>query len=205
VIRTSRVVVLCSLLCVPSLAAVQDAQEVCVEMPANVRVEPMLQPIVSSLLRQSETFRNQCRTIARTHAVRVEIRSAMPRALGSTPRAHATITRYEFGLIRAVIEVPVGGEYAELLPHEFEHVIEIIEGIDLAERADHGDGVLEVGQGTFETTRAREAGHAASREVYGDTDEALRRTGRQIGRVWRAICARAAAGQARSAGPPSRR
>jgi hypothetical protein len=207
VIRKSRVVVLCIGLSIVLTAsgAARDPKIACGELPSNILVEPLLQSAVMSLMRQSETFRRQCVTIAAARRFRVRIVSVSPRSLVSSARAHATFTRYEYGMVRAVIEIPIASDYAELIPHEFEHVIEMIEGIDHAQRAgSSGSGVVEVERGSFETARATEAGLAASREVHGNTDEAVRRTGRQIGRVWRAISARAVPDGGGRAGPASR-
>jgi hypothetical protein len=203
VIRKSRVVVLCIGLSIvlTTSGAAQHPKIGCGELPSNIQVEPLLQSEVLLLLRRSETFRRQCVTIAAARRFRVRIVAVTPRSLVSSVRAHATITRYEHGTVRAVIEIPIASDYAELIPHEFEHVIEMIEGVDYSQG---GDGIVEVERGTFETARAIEAGLAASREVHGDTDEAVRRTVRQIGRVWRAISARAVPDGRGRAGPASR-
>lgn len=53
-----------------------------------------------------------------------------------------------------------------MLAHEFEHVLEQIEGVRLADEADlPGTGVQRVSGGAFETARARAAGKAAEAEV----------------------------------------
>ena len=198
-ITKSRVVVLSTALSVVLSApgAAQDPQASCATLPFNIHVEPLLRSAVAALLQHSKTFKRQCLTIAASRGVRVRVAAVAPRALASSVRAHATITRHEYGMVRAVIEIPIASDYAELIPHEFEHVIEVMEGLNLAQRADEGDDVVEVEGGAFETTRARNAGLAASREVYGDTDAPLRR-------VWRAISARAVPAISRRAGPASR-
>jgi hypothetical protein len=203
VTRNSRAVVLFILLA--SLpAAILAAQDL--PIPPHIRVEPLLRPVVADLLHRSETFRRQWLTIAAARSVRVVIVSAPPR-LASAPRAHATLTRYASGLLRAVIEIPVPSEYAELLPHEFEHVIESIEGVDRSKlAAAGGQDVMELPDGAFETGRAREAGRTASQEVHGDTDPAVTRAIRHLSRIWRAISDRGVPAASRPGpGPVSRR
>lgn len=199
-IRNSRVVVLCHVLFVllTVSSAAQDPQVPCADLVANIRVDSLLQPVIASLLRKSKIFRHQWLTIASSRRVRVTIKPLTPGLLGYGTRAHATLTRYEYGLVRAEIEMPIGSDYAELLPHEFEHVLEMIEGINLAQQAESSDGgIAEVDKGTFETRRARDAGLAASREVHGHTDAT-------ISRVWRAISSRAVPDHSRRGGPASR-
>jgi hypothetical protein len=63
-------------------------------------------------------------------------------------RCGARFARYTLGLVRAVIEMPLMADYRELIPHEFEHVIEPIEGIDLAALARAGEGqAVEIARG----------------------------------------------------------
>jgi hypothetical protein len=65
-----------------------------------------------------------------------------------------------------VIDLPFDRDFAELLAHEFEHVIEQLEGVDLRQRAtEPHSGVRKVDGGAFETDRANKAGRAAALEV----------------------------------------
>jgi hypothetical protein len=67
--------------------------------------------------------------------------------------------------MRAIIEIPVTREFPELLAHEFEHVLEQVDGLKLVELArKRGGGVLERPDGSFETSRAIEAGRAVALE-----------------------------------------
>jgi hypothetical protein len=177
-----------------SLVLAQDSQPPCTELPANIVVGEFLKPTVSTLLRKSPTFRHQCEVIGATRRVRV-ILVAVPAPRESTaPRAKATFTRYSFGLLRAEIEVPVTADHSELIAHEFEHVLEQIEGLDLVTLARDGDDrVVTVGAGLFETRRAQTAGRLAAEEVRGtDTDPAVTSAIQGIVRVWRGLAARAA-------------
>jgi hypothetical protein len=67
-------------------------------------------------------------------------------------------------------------------------------------------GVRQVADGIYETARARAAGRAAQREVYGEVDPAVAAALRSLNRMLRAISARAPVDADRPMpGPPSRR
>jgi hypothetical protein len=158
----------------PIVIAAQDPAAPLVAMPANIRVDPVLQSTALMLLRRSKTFGRQCARIALERHVRLVVVATPPPRELSAPRARSVITRHVYGALRAVVEIPITAAYLpELIGHEFEHVIEQIEGLDLAARArDGGSGVLEVLDGVFETTRARAAGLMVAMEAEADTDAA---------------------------------
>jgi hypothetical protein len=161
-------------LLLPGPAVAEAPDHPCRALPPTIQVSPSLRPIVMELLRRSPTFARQCGAIAAARRVRVTITIVPPSELVRTARARATIDSHTHGLIRARIEVPAAADFAELLPHEFEHVIEQMEGVDLtALSAAGGGGVFEVAPGVFETRRAREAGRAAAREFRAPAGPAL--------------------------------
>ena len=85
-------------------------------------------------------------------------------------RARTTIRKYSSGLLLAVVMIPPRGEYPELLAHELEHVIEQIEGIDLAALARSGSiRVRQRPDGAFETARAQNAGLTVATELKAAT------------------------------------
>ena len=59
-------------------------------------------------------------------------------------------------------------QLVEILAHEFEHVIEQLDGVEL--RADPSHGVYQLANGSFETARAVHIG----RQVSGEADAANR-------------------------------
>jgi hypothetical protein len=163
----------------------------CRQMPPTVRVDAMLQPVVTHLLARSATFRRQCAAIVQAARLDIDVR-LVPRLTPSTTRARASVSRYEFGFLAIVIEIVIGTDYAELLPHEFEHALEQIEHVDLAALARTApDRANEVGRGEFETARARDAGRAAVAEVSGALDPTLVAARGQVARMarqtWRAL------------------
>jgi hypothetical protein len=189
--RVVRLVVLCTVLHVLfPMAAVraQSADATGGALPPNIQVDTFLMPAIDMLLQKSATFRRQCDAIRAAGRARVIIGAVWMPRLTTEPRARASIGRYSFGALRAVIDMPMNAEHAELIPHELEHVIEQIEGLDLARLArEGGHGVARTGDGSFETDRAKVAGFAAATEVYGSTDPAVKGALRQVGRMWRAV------------------
>ena len=142
------------------------------------------------LLQKSETFRRQCAIVAAAPHVRVVITAVNPsRPLEA--RARASITRTAWGRLDVLVEIPILGDYAELLPHEFEHVLEQIAGMDLPALARAGTpGIFRLRDGAYETARAMAAGLAAAAEVRGDTDQAVAAAARGVARVTQAIGSR---------------
>ena len=138
----------------------------CTELPTTIQVDDFLAPVVDELLAASPTFSRQCERIADLSSVRVAVRM-LPRGEESCCRARTTIRRYASGVMIAVVEIPsprISVEYAELLGHEFEHILEQIDLVDLNALADQGGASRLVG-GAYETTRARRAGAAVAEEM----------------------------------------
>jgi hypothetical protein len=166
-------------------------------------VPESLQPLLAELLRKSATFRRQWAQIIAAAHVRVAVVTTAPLSgLTVTPRARTTMVHFAYGLLKARIEIPAAADHAELLAHEFEHIIEQIEGLDLAELSRTRDsGVVRKDDGMYETIRARAAGRAAAAEVYGTTDPLVRSAFGAVSRMLRGISARATSST--TARPPS--
>ena len=128
-------------------------------VPPNIVVSSMYVPMLESMLRRSPTFRRQCVRIAAERLLTVRIEIALPSA-GYDARATTRITRSEIGRLTAVVQIKFK-DVEELIAHEFEHIIEQLDGVDLAAHASQRHtGVTEVGRGrhVFETARAKRAG-----------------------------------------------
>ena len=167
-----------------------SAEGVCQQLPANIRTSPQLKPVLIDLLTKSEIFRRQCAKIAAAPRLWIHVDiTTVP--LGALTRARARASRYDTGLLFVAIEVPPASDYVELLVHEFEHVTELLEGVDFRTLAGESSEVRERSDGTFETERARAAASAASQEVYGAVDPTIVAAGRFLRRAtratWRAI------------------
>jgi hypothetical protein len=184
---TALFVLLLSLPAAGSTAVPQEPRS----LPANLHVDDFYQPVVARLLDRSETFAAQCRRIAAAPHVRVAIVATSASRTTMEPRARSRITRHLHGAIRAVVEIPVDGDHAELIGHELEHVVEQIEGLDLAALARSGaPGVAEIQTGVYETRRARLAGLAVADEARG-ADPVYAVASRGVGVAIRALRTRA--------------
>ena len=156
--------------------------------PVNILIDPLLAPLVDTLLQKSPTLRRQWQIIGAAPLLRVSLVSTP--VLRETPsaRARTEVSRFAFGSIRAVVELPSVVDITELLPHELEHVLEQLEGLDLAALArTSSSGVQEIGRGVYETRRARNAGFDAMREVYGAADPAFGVAVRGLRRAFKAL------------------
>jgi len=134
--------------------------EVCTSaIPANIRAGMLAREVIT-ILHASPTFRAQCERIAAVPSVHVDMIVVQSR---ETPRTETSIARYAFGAIRADVRIAFGQDYREMIAHEFEHVIEQIDGVDLrAEAATRGAWLID--RNVFETRRASEAGKRVRRE-----------------------------------------
>jgi len=130
-------------------------------LPSNIDAG-MLQPQVLGLLQRSPTFQEQCRRIAAVRALRVTVRVGT--AVDGGAHAQTIISRYDAGAIRAEVTLRFSGDYLLLLAHEFEHILEQVEGIDLHEEAASGRA-WRTFTGAWETRRAANAGIRVRREV----------------------------------------
>ena len=129
--------------------------------PPNIRTG-MLQEDFVELTQRSPTFRRQCARIAASPVLRVTLNVGT--ILDPHARAQTIISRYDAGGIRADITLRFGEDYLELLAHEFEHVIEQIDRINLSDEVAKGRAWRSP-SGAFETRRAFDAGIRA-REEY---------------------------------------
>ena len=133
-------------------------------LPANVEFFSDLNRVVQRIYDRSPTFRWQCERIASAPhlRVRVHINTRIPRVC----RALTVIQRQGFQ-IRADVHLRPGSDYSELIGHEFEHLLEQIEGLNLRRLARvRGSGVREVEHELFESDRAQDAGRVVAAEFY---------------------------------------
>jgi hypothetical protein len=153
-------VVVIALSCVPRASAAQTQETCATGLPANIDAG-ILEREVLGLAARSETFRSQCDRVAQTSRVRVTLAvvSSLP-----TGRAQTTMHRFEAGAIKAHVVILFGENYRELLAHEFEHILEQLDGVDLRHEAAEGRAWL-LPSGAFETRRAFVTGVQVLREV----------------------------------------
>lgn len=139
----------------------QAGDQVCAaKLPSNIDAG-ILGAEIRQILSRSVTFRRQCQRIAATRVLRVRL------GITSQPageyRAVTVLERYEAGSLRAEVTLVFAENYVELLAHEFEHVLEQIDGVNLRIDAARGQAHL-LQDGAYETRRAREAGLQVLRE-----------------------------------------
>jgi hypothetical protein len=149
----------------------------CTVLPSSIQVDRTIGSLADDLLELSPTFARQCERIEAGDMVYISIR-ALPKGEESCCRARTTIRRYASGAIVAWIEIPTPRrwlEYAELFGHEFEHVLEQMDLVDLTGPKDRGGGARLI-DGSYETARARRVGEAVAQEaeLTGTTSAAMR-------------------------------
>ena len=139
----------------------------CTVQSPSIQTDDTFEPVVTDLLAASPTFSSQYGRIADVRLARVSVRQ-LPKGEESCCRARTTIRRYASGALIAWVEIPSPRtrlEYAELLGHEFEHILEQIDSVDLNAQAGRGTGVARLGNGAYETARAHRAGQAVALEA----------------------------------------
>ena len=132
-------------------------------LPANMVVAHDLARVLQRIYERSATFRAQCERIAAADRLRVTIR--IDTAIPSRCRAYTIVQRRGYDIV-ADVRLPPSNGLIELIGHEFEHLVEQIEGLDLKRLARvKGSGVrMQEGQ-FFETDRAQAAGRLVAAEM----------------------------------------
>jgi hypothetical protein len=134
-------------------------------LPPNLLASSTYQPLLRRMLDRSATFRRQCLRIANTANLEVTLGSA-PVPLPGRIRARTQIVK-EGDRIHATIEMTTLDDPAELIAHEIEHIIEQLDGVDLAAKAVIGTSGVADDEGAYETARAKRVGLTVSAEVRG--------------------------------------
>jgi len=134
-------------------------------VPPNLVVPTVYRPIVAEMFRYSPTFRRQCGRLARASDLRVDLTPSLQPGL--PPGEALTRIVRRGGVIDAGVQIGPIGDPALLIAHEFEHILEQLDGVDLpsmAARAATGVRLVR-GSGHFETERAIAAGRRVAEEV----------------------------------------
>lgn len=129
----------------------------------NISLPTTYRPLVATMLARSATFRRQCARLAAADLT-IFIRAEAPR--GTQSPALTRIQRAADGSLTATMQVTPSSRASELIAHEFEHIIEQLDGVDLARKARlRSTGVRRVGDAdAFETRRAIVTGLRVARE-----------------------------------------
>lgn len=134
-------------------------------LPANVNVQRELLKRVATMLARSATFRDQCRRLAETPWMHVRV-MVKPELDRPSLRALSTIKRPQPRLFIALVDVAATADPTMWLPHEFEHLIEQLDSVDVEKQVDDGTGAWRVSERMYETTRAIRAGETVYEEVH---------------------------------------
>ncbi|MEP7305188.1 MAG: hypothetical protein ABJA98_06695 [Acidobacteriota bacterium] len=156
------------LLCALALASVHVHAAVTEKnlhvLPANITAEADLLRQMAVMLRRSATFRQQCQRLD-VRELRVQIHTD-PLLADRPIRARSIIRRSESGGFNALVAISAFGDPTEWLAHEFEHIIEQLDGVRVPQLAFTGAAAWRTGEGMFETERARRIGRLVRHEVY---------------------------------------
>jgi hypothetical protein len=137
------------------------------DIPPNLQASGIYRQLVVKMLSRSPTFRRQMLRIAAASHLTVRLQSGLA---SSHPglRATADLVRKADGRFLATVDIVWSNHDVEMIAHELEHVIEQLDGVDLAARARRpNSGVYTTGESgeMFETTRATRVGLQVAREV----------------------------------------
>jgi hypothetical protein len=124
---------------------------------------------IERMLARSATFRRQYARLIRASHLSIVIKYVLP--AGRREPAMTRLVRRPRGMIEATVHVAPSTRLVELLAHEFEHIIEHLDGIDLHARGRlPASGVWRtVDANTFETSRAIAMGQRVALEVDAGT------------------------------------
>jgi hypothetical protein len=133
--------------------------------PRTIQVDVDLRAGIDAMLQTSATFRSQYRRIGEAPSVVVAVK-ADPRLPDGSVRARSTFRRYKSGLIVVAVSIAPGSHQEEWVAHEFEHILEQLDGWDLRWKADGGaSDIWYSGCGLIETSRAIRAGRTVRQEM----------------------------------------
>ena len=124
----------------------------------------------------SPTFRRQVTRIVAHDTLVVTVRPCSLCTKGTWGQTRLTI---ESGALRqAIVQIRLldHAKVIETIAHEFEHILEQLDGVDLARlatcRGDPGHGVRFMASGNYETERARQIGLTVAREYRAHVNSA---------------------------------
>ena len=132
-------------------------------LPSNINGPAEFLRQIEIMLRRSATFRQQCQRLD-VPVLRVQIHSD-PLLIDRPIRARSVIRRSESGGFTATVAIAAFGDPTEWLAHEFEHIIEQLDGVRVPQLALSGAAAWRTGEGMFETERALRVGRLVRHEV----------------------------------------
>lgn len=131
-------------------------------LPPNLILSRHMKPLVEKVWRRSPTFRHQCDRISQAPWLKVKLKFVPTNSAPGRYRA-LTVVNKPSGL--ATVEIYNPQAFVELIGHEFEHVLEQIEGVNLAALTEEKrDQAYRHADGAFETVRALDVGRKVRAE-----------------------------------------
>jgi hypothetical protein len=138
-------------------------------LPENITVPEHDLPEIERMLLRSPTFRQQCARLARVPSLRVTVQRAVGELLRDDS-AVTTVLRGRHGhLAEARVYIGASRDIVQYLAHELEHILEQVDGVDLATMASRPNTGVSFDRVTlrYETARATAIGLRVAREVAG--------------------------------------
>lgn len=131
----------------------------------HVVVDEMLRGTVDDLRRRSQAFRRQWALLSRSARLTVRLRLVSRRPIRDS-HAATVLTTQPDGSLLADVAIPAGSRLPELLGHEFEHILEHLDGASVRLRYELGDPSVRRNTRSFETARAVLAGRMVAAQFH---------------------------------------
>lgn len=130
-------------------------------LPGNIEAPDAILTTMRRMWMASPSFRRQCARIGRARDGRivVEIRTKMSHEFQAVSQIERKGVAW-----RARVEVYIDSKLVEMIAHEFEHIIEQMDSVDLVRLSKQGLQGVMPGSTHFETARAIAAGKRIARE-----------------------------------------
>jgi hypothetical protein len=136
-------------------------------LPSNLVVTDSLVHMVEAMLRDSATFRRQCARLKSTPTLTVRVDYVIL-AAAARSQAVTDVTVERNGRMFAHVKLgQLAADREQVLAHEFEHIVEQLDGVDLAALATHASAGVRLTDGArrFETERAIAIGQQVAEEI----------------------------------------
>jgi hypothetical protein len=132
----------------------------------NVGASDSMFRMIESMMQASPTFRRQCARLAGASSLTVIVALVAVEPSRQT-RATTVFSVSPEGHMVARVMLGPSGSKEELLAHEFEHILEQLDGVDLPSMSRRSSSGVSVVNGThFETVRANVIGRQVAEEIH---------------------------------------
>jgi hypothetical protein len=146
----------------PGAAGQAPAGPAAPRWPCRLIIADDLRASVELAWERSPTFRSQCERLAAARTLVLLHRASSAQI---SRQAQSTIGVSGDGVTIARVLVRVNADTIELIAHELEHILERLDGVNLAERASRHRSSVTLYGDAYETDRAIDAGRRVAREV----------------------------------------